>query len=166
MSDDDERRRGGAKLYAWSGPPDFPHCEYIAGEECVIWIEARPGWCDRGRVRATVDCWGKLGATFDHQDGWPRYYFNLERAKAEIEEWIRVRERSLRYATFRGPARDSVKCTGEGCLLDVIPEAGAWVVHVIEPMASRRMVGVFCTSCYMKLQIRGLSLAMKDGGGR
>jgi hypothetical protein len=156
-----EVRRGGAKLYEWSVPPDYAHCLYIAGEECVIWLEARPGWCDRGRVRATVDCWGKLGASFDHQDGWPRYYFNVVFAKLEIEAWIRFRERSLRNTTFGGQTHDMVKCTGEGCAIDVIPEAAAWVVNVIEPMNRARHLGVFCTSCYMKLNLNGLTFVVK-----
>jgi len=28
----------------------------------------------------------------DAADGWPRYYFDLERAKAEIEAWMRKRK--------------------------------------------------------------------------
>ena len=53
---------------------------------CRIWIEQRPHYCDRGRYVAKTD------APIDAQEGWPRYYFNLERAMAEIEAWVRIRD--------------------------------------------------------------------------
>jgi hypothetical protein len=54
-----------------------------------ITIEPRPHYCDRGRWIA------KISATemwLDEADGWPRYYFDLKRAKLELEAYI---ERAL-----------------------------------------------------------------------
>jgi len=49
-------------------------------------IEPRPAYCDRGRWIAKVS-----GPDLDASDGWPRYYFDLERGLAEIQEWLRMR---------------------------------------------------------------------------
>jgi hypothetical protein len=54
-----------------------------------VWIEKRPPYCDRGHFLGHV-----MGVpTLDHQDGFPRYYMNLDRAKAELEEWLQWRLR-------------------------------------------------------------------------
>jgi hypothetical protein len=90
-----ELRRGSAKLYEWTAPPDYPGCLCIAGQQCTIWLQKRPGWCDRGRWSATLDAWGRLGSTIDQQDAWPRYYMNLSFAKSECLEWIMHREDGL-----------------------------------------------------------------------
>lgn len=29
--------------------------------------------------------------SLDQADGWPRYYFDLDRAQAEIADWLKVR---------------------------------------------------------------------------
>ena len=63
----------------------------IRGKECVIWINRRPQYCDRGNFLAHLECWGRLHLDIDDQDGWPRYYFDLERAKLEIEAWLHKR---------------------------------------------------------------------------
>ena len=60
-----------------------------AGAECLITIEARPHYCDRGRWIAKLhDLRGRLAMDIDHSDGWPRYFFDLDRAKAECEAWL------------------------------------------------------------------------------
>lgn len=161
-----ERRRDGAKLYEWSVPPDYPECLYIAGKECTVWIQIQPFNADRGRYRATLDCWGKLGASFDHQDGWPRYYTNLERAKGEILDWIRLRERSDAevLAQFNPAKTDNpmVICDGVGCgceIISAIPAAGAWTVMVVEPSGTvGHLGGKFCTGCLINLAKCGLTL--------
>jgi hypothetical protein len=103
-----ELRRGPAKLYEWTELPDYPGCLCIAGLECTIWLQKRPGWCDRGRWSATLDAWGRIGVTIDHQDAWPRYYMNLTTAKFELFEWIMHRENSLieDSAAGRGPDKN------------------------------------------------------------
>ena len=60
----------------------------IEGRECTIWLAPRPSYCDRGQWLAYLDARGALAREIDTQDGWPRYYFDLERAKAEVEAWL------------------------------------------------------------------------------
>lgn len=67
---------------------DDYHCFVVRGKECKIWIDARPPLCDRGRFIANIDAHGMLARDLDHQDGWPRYYFNLAFAMREIEAWL------------------------------------------------------------------------------
>lgn len=55
-----------------------------------IWMEPRPRYCDRGRWKVCVDSHGVVG--LDGQEGFPRYYFDLDRAKVEMEEWVNARE--------------------------------------------------------------------------
>jgi len=79
----------------WETPEDYPGHLMIRGRECSIWLAPRAGWCDRGNFIATIDAWGKLFLGFDEADGWPRYYFDLDRAKAEIEAWLVKRGQAL-----------------------------------------------------------------------
>jgi len=63
-----------------------------------IFLEKRPGYCDRGHYYAKPDIRfdEKIPGTYiDGADGWPRYYFDLERAKLELEAWIRKRGLAL-----------------------------------------------------------------------
>ena len=73
---------------------DAEGCWRIDGRHCWVWMQARPYYCDRGRWLAHVE--RRPGATsedlhMDGADGWPRYYFDLERAKLEVEAWLRKR---------------------------------------------------------------------------
>jgi hypothetical protein len=70
------------------GRPSYIECE---GRECSITIEPRPSYCDRGNFIAKIDVSGELALGFDHADLWPRYYFDLERAKLECEAWLKKR---------------------------------------------------------------------------
>lgn len=63
----------------------------IYGKECTIVIEPRPEYCDRGNWIAKIFTRGSLAVEFDRQDGWPRYYMDLDRAKLEIEDWMKKR---------------------------------------------------------------------------
>ncbi len=58
--------------------------------DCVvpgsIMIETRPRHCDRGRFLA------KAFVPLDDAEGWPRYFFSLETAMNEIEQWLKVRK--------------------------------------------------------------------------
>lgn len=71
----------------------------IRGKACMIWMQARPAYCDRGNWLAHIEPQGSMKErqelSLDDQDGWPRYYFDLERAKAEIEAWLRKRGQAL-----------------------------------------------------------------------
>jgi hypothetical protein len=52
-----------------------------------VWIAARPFYCDRGHWVGNVDGVGSI----DLADAFPRYYMDLDRAKAEMADWLRWR---------------------------------------------------------------------------
>ena len=60
----------------------------IFGHECSITLEPRPTYCDRGNYIAKLHPVGRLAGDIDACDGWPRYYFDLDRAKLEVEAWM------------------------------------------------------------------------------
>ena len=62
-------------------------------KQCAVEIFPRPYYCDRGRWQAHVLCPGHPvnPNPFDAADKFPRYYFNLDRAKAEMEDLFLVR---------------------------------------------------------------------------
>jgi len=91
VNNDDKDWTHPGPLGAWCQPDGYPDHHCVLGRECTIWLQPRPGWCDRGRYHATIDATGDLGRELDWADGWPRYYFDLGRAKAEIEAWLRKR---------------------------------------------------------------------------
>lgn len=65
----------------------------IRGKDCEITLEPRQPYCDRGNWLAKIQCalGSKLARDMDGQEGWPRYYFDLERAKLECEAWLKKR---------------------------------------------------------------------------
>jgi len=63
----------------------------IYGRECVITLEARPIYCDRGNFLAKLFPAGALAREIDGADMWPRFYFDEQRAKLEVEAWLRKR---------------------------------------------------------------------------
>lgn len=65
------------------------------GLECTITIERRPPYCDRGNYLAKVCPTGTLATDVDGHDGWPRYYFDYDRAILEIEAWLEKRGQLL-----------------------------------------------------------------------
>jgi hypothetical protein len=62
--------------------------EEIAGKECLITLEPRPSYCDRGNWIAKLFPTGELAREIDEADAWPRYFFDKRRAKLEIEAWL------------------------------------------------------------------------------
>ena len=73
------------RLLIWEQRAGF---EEIQGRECLITLEPRPHYCDRGNYVAKLFAFGDLSLEIDESDGWPRYYFDRERAKAEVEAWL------------------------------------------------------------------------------
>lgn len=63
----------------------------IRGRECVISLVPRPAWCDRGNWLAMIFATGDLARSLDGADLWPRYYFDRDRAFAEVEAWMHKR---------------------------------------------------------------------------
>lgn len=68
----------------------------IEGKNCMISLSQRPAYCDRGNWLAILEI--KFGRSpiklnIDHADGWSpgRYYMDLDRAKLEIEGWMKKR---------------------------------------------------------------------------
>lgn len=61
----------------------------ITGRDCVISVEPRPHYCDRGNYIAKLSSTtGALALDIDRADGWPRYYFDLTVAQQECEAWL------------------------------------------------------------------------------
>lgn len=64
------------------------------GLKCTITLEPRPHYCDRGNFLAKLHPIGEFVYEIDGSDLWPRYYFDEERAKLEIEAWLQKRGQS------------------------------------------------------------------------
>jgi len=82
--------------YDWEWKPEFSTWELklpvkIANVDFVwhVWFQLRPYYCDRGRWHCCVDGVNTEGP--DNQEGFPRYYFSIQRGLEEIEEWIDIR---------------------------------------------------------------------------
>lgn len=75
--------------------------QLLQGKACVIYLEPRPHYCDRGNFiakifnREDVPTAAITEFSLDDQDGWPRYYFDEARAKAEIEAWLVKRKQAI-----------------------------------------------------------------------
>jgi hypothetical protein len=69
--------------------------EEIQGKECLITLEPRPAYCDRGNFIAKLFPSGDLTYEIDEADGWPRYYFDETRAKLEVEAWLTKRGQAV-----------------------------------------------------------------------
>ncbi len=52
--------------------------------EFAVWITARPPYCDRGHFQSVTH----QVPDIDDSDRFPRYFMDLERAKAEMAEWL------------------------------------------------------------------------------
>lgn len=62
--------------------------EEVCLPACTITIEPRPVYCDRGNWIVKVFAPNCL---IDAQDAFPRYYFDLGRAKLEMLDWVNKR---------------------------------------------------------------------------
>ncbi len=62
-------------------------------KQTTVELYSRPHYCDRGRWEAHIDCPGfpTNPKPFDGHDGFPRYYFDLGRAKREMEALFNFR---------------------------------------------------------------------------
>lgn len=77
----------------WLTNEEYGH-QFVQLEQCMIILEARQPYCDRGNWLASVfpAVGSELSLSFDHQDGFPRYYFDELRAKQEMEAWVAKRK--------------------------------------------------------------------------
>ena len=80
-------RAGEASGRKWVNYGRYQSLRFAQGE---IVLEQRPVYCDRGNFLAK--CFPKGDLILDGQDGWPHYYFDEDRAKAEIEAWLDKRK--------------------------------------------------------------------------
>lgn len=62
----------------------------------TICIAPRPHYCDRGQFLVHIFAHGVLD--LDGQESFPRYYFELETAKREMELWVNKRQACLEAA--------------------------------------------------------------------
>lgn len=72
--------------------------ESVEGKNCTIHLQARPHYCDRGNFDAKLELHPgahPIKLYIDHADGWPRYYFDYDRAKLEIQAWLTKRGEEL-----------------------------------------------------------------------
>ena len=75
------------------------HYLRILGKGCEITLQPRQPYCDRGNLDAKV--FPREGAKPEDvphiygADMWPRYYFDLDRAKAECEAWLKKRKQLI-----------------------------------------------------------------------
>lgn len=70
----------------WTYNEQWSYWALMKGDVEMITLEKRPAYCDRGHWYAKP--LGLPALWIDAQDGFPRYYMNLERAKAELSEWL------------------------------------------------------------------------------
>lgn len=68
----------------------------INGEQCSITLEPRPHYCDRGNWIAKLFSSDTFALEIDWCDGWPRYYFDEERAKQEVLAWLKKRQQLIK----------------------------------------------------------------------
>lgn len=65
---------------------------HIRGKHCLIALEPRPPYCNRGSWIAKLEVLNEVELTIDWADGWNRYYFSRDVAMMELEAWLRVRK--------------------------------------------------------------------------
>lgn len=80
----------------WIGPDRYGNIEG-RGDGFIIYMMARPSYCNRGRyhvlIEGTLTPRGfLLNREIDHSDGFPRYYFDRDRAMAEMRDFVNARE--------------------------------------------------------------------------
>ena len=76
-------------------------------------MEARPGHCDRGRWIVKVSSVGAV-CGLDEQEGFPRYYFDRDRARLELDAWCQLRTCLVRACTPEETRRHSAALTSLG----------------------------------------------------
>jgi hypothetical protein len=117
----------------------------------MITIEPRPHYCDRGRYIARVD------APIDYQEGFPRYYFDLEVAKQEMAEWVAVRHELKPPRPFCigcGKRPEQLPECVEGAKAEGFASADEFV-EKNEGTFNARTKHFLCTSCYIAAGMPG-----------
>jgi hypothetical protein len=84
-------------IAAMFGPGMFQGWELL-GQDCKVTIYPRPAYCNRGNYHALFD---GPRAVISENDSWPRYYFDLDRAKRELEALLDKRQLRIPGAPWR-----------------------------------------------------------------
>jgi hypothetical protein len=63
---------------------------YVECEQAKIWVEARPGYCNRGRFLVNAETIDPAVLSIDWADGFPRYYFGVEACVSELLAWMKA----------------------------------------------------------------------------
>lgn len=92
---------------------------HIHGKQCILYLSTRPSYCDRGNYLVQLDAHGDFVLEVDHQDGFPRYYFDFDAACAEIIAWLKTRKQFVENVSVWVPDVGSP----DGSCCD-IPEIG------------------------------------------
>lgn len=78
-----------------------PH-QTLRGRHWTIYLIPRPTYCVRGnwlaQLHPNIDDQPRHdveGSYVGEQDLWPRYYFDEDRAKAEVEAWLTKRKQRV-----------------------------------------------------------------------
>ena len=78
---------------------------WLHGKHCAIWIDIRPEYCDRGNFLAHLAVRDRRKVHIDEADLWPRFYFDLDRAKLECEAWMEKRREAFDQDISRSVSR-------------------------------------------------------------
>ena len=65
---------------------------YVDLPDVKIYIEKRNWYCDRGRYGFWAESKNDDKVCIDFADGFPRYFFSLQRAFDEMHDWIEFRQ--------------------------------------------------------------------------
>jgi hypothetical protein len=72
-----------------NGVPAFP---FIVLPQVRIYLERRNFYCDRGRFGFWAESTEPEKVCIDYADGFPRYFFSLQRAFDEMNDWVEFRK--------------------------------------------------------------------------
>ena len=92
-----ERKSFGSIKLSWQWTEEYrtwmariPAVDFQGSGFFLIYAVERASYCDRGKWHVLVDNIGV--GPLDDQEGFPRYYFDLENLKHEMECWANCRE--------------------------------------------------------------------------
>ncbi len=70
----------------WTYNEEWKYWALMKGTVEMVTLEPRPHYCDRGHWCAKAV--GLPMYSINAQDGFPRYFMDLERAKLELSDWL------------------------------------------------------------------------------
>lgn len=85
---------------------------HIYGQDCFIWMQPRPPYCDRGNYLVQLEAFGPLAREIDAHDFWPRLYFDFEVMKSEVIAWLKTRNQFVEGVSEWTPGEGEFKWLG------------------------------------------------------